>query len=249
MLAIAMMMALVKGWRKRQPQWQTVVIASAAPLVLFALVAIFSRVSPHWTGPGLVLAAVPLVMIRFRWRRALIISGMVLGLCLSAVVVAAARSPEMLLGLSWSYQGRPHRISTGKLAAAIGNDEILAAVSAARRDEELVASESYTLAHLLAFKSGGRLPVRLAHVKPGKHGLASLYWYSPGELRGSDVLFVTEKKQVDEQLRLRFARVSEERPIEVVRNGRVVRTVRLLRCRNLLRPEGAFTRLDDDTTQ
>jgi 4-amino-4-deoxy-L-arabinose transferase-like glycosyltransferase len=242
-LITGMLIAAVKGWRRQEPGWQALVIAAAAPLLFFAMVALVTRVGPHWTGPGLVLAVLALALVRFRGWRLLAAAGMVLGLSLSAAVVVVAHQPESLLGLSWSYQGRPHRISTGKVAAAIGNDEIVAAVTAARAEGELVASESYSKIHLLAFKSRGQLPVRLAHVKPGKHGLASLYWYPAEELRGRDVLFVTEKQQVDERLRQIFAEVEEESPVTVERNGQVIRTVRLLRCQDLRHPEGVFTRI------
>jgi 4-amino-4-deoxy-L-arabinose transferase-like glycosyltransferase len=245
-LVAGMVIAVVKGWHRQEPGWQVLVGASAAPPLFFAIIALLTRVGPHWTGPGLVMAMVALAIIRFRGWKLLVSTGMALGLTLSLTVVGAAYQPERLLGLSWSYQGRPHRISTRKVAAAIGNEEIVAAVTAARRGDELVASESYSTAHLLAFRSGGQLPTRLAHVKPGKHGLASLYWYSPEELRGSDVLFVTEKQQVDQRLRQIFAEVKEERPIKVSRKGQVVRTVRLLRCTELLHPEGVFTRLDQE---
>jgi dolichol-phosphate mannosyltransferase len=246
LLAAGLLIAIAIGWRRQEPGWQALVSASAAPPLFFATIALLTRVGPHWTGPGLVIAVVALAIIRFRWWRGLVCAGMVSGLALSATVVVLAYRPEMLLGLSWSYQGRAHRINTHKAAAAIGNDEIVAAVTATRTGDELVASESYSIVHLLAFQSGGQLPTRLAHVKPGKHGLASLYWYSAEELRGSDVLFVTEKHQVDQRLRQIFAEVSEERPLKVVRKGQVVRTIRLLRCRDLMQPEGVFTRLGQD---
>lgn len=246
MLATGMLIAVFKGWRRQDLGWQALVCASATPPLFFAAVALYTRVGPHWTGPALVTAMVALAMIRFRGWRGLVIGGMAIGLVLSVAVVALAYQPEALLGLSWSYQGRAHRISTRKVASAIGNDEIVAAVTAARGENELVASESYSMVHLLAFKSGGRLPTRLAHVKPGKHGLASLYWFSPEELRGRDVLFVTEKHQVDERLRQIFAEVKEESPLKVIRRGHAVRTVRLIRCTDLLHPEGVLTRLDPE---
>jgi hypothetical protein len=242
-LALAMVIAWCKGWQHHDAAWQVVLIASAMPFVLFALISLSTRVGPHWCGPGLVPAVAAPILIAFRGRRWLIAAGMGLGIGLSLLVATIALRPELLLDVSWSYQGRPHRISTRKVAAAIGNHELAAAVTATRRPSELVASESYSTLHLLAFNSGGRLPVRLAHVKPGKHGLASLYWYRPDQLRGRDVLFVTEKHQVDERLREIFAEVRLEEPILIRRSGRVVRTIRLLRCRNLLHPEGFFTRL------
>jgi len=213
------------------------------PFVFFGVVALRERVGAHWGGPGLVVAVALLAVTPFRWRRSLVAAGAVLGvgLCLAAGWVVAR--PERLAGMEWSYRGRPHRISTRKLARIIGNREVAAELQRRRRPGELVASESYTNVHLFAFLSGGRLPTRLAHVKPGKHGLASLYWYTPAELRDRDVLFVTSKRGVDRALEEIFAAVTEEEPLKIVRNGTVVRSLRVLRCRRLLRPEGVFTRL------
>ncbi len=243
-VAVALVVAWWRGLRRTDPAWRVAVVAAAMPFLFFGLVALRERVGAHWGGPGLVVAAALLALTPFRGRRPLVVSGAVLGvgLCLAAGWVVS--NPERLVDLQWSYRGRPHRISTKKLAAVIGNREIAAELLRRRAPGELVASESYTNVHLFAFLSGGRLPTRLAHVKPGKHGLASLYWYTPEELRGRDVLFVTAKRGVDGPLAEIFAEVTEEPPIEIVRGGRVVRSLRTLRCRNLLRPEGVFTRLE-----
>jgi len=244
-LAVALAVAWWLGWRRRDGGWQAVLVATAAPLVFFSLVGLRSRVAPHWVGPGLVLAVVPLVLIRFGLRRWLIVAGAATGLLLSAGALWVVSAPLGVLDLHWSYRGRPVRVSTDKLAAAVGNDRLVAETVLRRRPHELVASESYTTVHLLAFLSGGELPTRLAHVKPGKHGLASLYWYRPQELVGRDVLFVTEKRQVDARLRDVFAEVEELEPLQIEHLGRVVRSVRFLRCRDLRHPEGVFTRLAD----
>jgi 4-amino-4-deoxy-L-arabinose transferase-like glycosyltransferase len=248
-LAAAVVVAWWLGKHRHDPGWMAARIAAATPLAVFAALSLLTRVSPHWSAPGMVVAFAALAMVGFRGRRVLVSLGVAFGLAVSLAAIWVVLSPERLLDAEWSYEGRPHRISTDKLAALLANNEITAAVASARRPHELVASESYSTVHLLAFLSGGTLPTRLAHVKPGKHGLASLYWYSPQSLRGIDVLFVTEKRQVDERLREIFEEVEEEKPIEIVRDGSVVRAMRLLRCRNLLHPEGVFTRLQETTAE
>jgi 4-amino-4-deoxy-L-arabinose transferase-like glycosyltransferase len=242
-LALAVTAAWWLARRHHDPGWRSVRVAAVTPLLVFAAAALVTRVSPHWAAPGLMVAFILLGMVEFRARRMLSLLGVVFGLALSLAAIAVVLGPEPLLEADWRYRGRPHRISTAKLAALVGNQEMAEAVMAERRTDELVASESYSTVHLLAFLSGGELPTRLAHVKPGKHGLASLYWYPPAALRGRDVLFVTEKHQVDERLSEVFEEVEEEKPIQIVHEGRTVREIRLLRCRNLLRPEGVFTRL------
>ncbi len=233
--------AIRRKWRSEP--WAVLLVATVMPLLLFGLISLSTRVGGHWCAPTLVLGIVLLVMVPFRGRRWLVIPGAVLGLALSLAVVTVAARPELLLGLHWSYGGRAHRINTKKIAAAIGNEQIAAAVARTRYEDELVASESYSTVHLLAFLSKGALPTRLAHVKPGKHGLASLYWHQPDRLAGCNLLFVTEKHQVDDPLRRLFGEVHELPPIEIRRHGELVRTVRLLRCRDLRAPKPAFSRL------
>ncbi|HQN97403.1 MAG TPA: glycosyltransferase family 39 protein [Thermoanaerobaculales bacterium] len=236
----------VAWWRWRRPcrpDWLAARLAAVLPLALFAAVGLRTRVSPHWGTTGVVVAAVLLVLVAFRGRSALVACGAVVGLGLSVAAVAIVLQPERLLAVSWSYRGQPRRISTGALAELVGNDEIVARLEALRRPDELVASESYSDVHLYAFLSGGRLPTRLANIRGGKHGLASLYWYRPGELAGRDMLFVTDREGQEQVLRGLFEEVRAEPPIEIERDGKVIRSVLLYRCRSLLRPEGAFTRL------
>ncbi|HVN75554.1 MAG TPA: hypothetical protein VMT19_04500, partial [Thermoanaerobaculaceae bacterium] len=147
------------------------------------------------------------------------------------------------LDVDWPLAGRARGPVADALAAAVANDEIAAEVGRRLAPGEMMASESYTDVHLYAFLSKGRIATRLARVHGGIHGLASLYWYRPDELRGKDFLFVTEREGMTDALRPLFAAVSEEPPLLIRRDGRIVRRVRFLRCRDLLAPEGVFTRL------
>jgi len=184
-------------------------------------------------------------MLRFRFKRGLVISGAVVGLALSTAVLAIVAFPEKLLEIQWTYSGRPGRVSTSSAAATIGNDEIAREPAVRLQPGELVASSSYTNVHLLGFLSGGVLETRLANVNNGLHGLASLYWHEPGDLVGRNFLFVAHDRRGDihEKLAEIFAEVVEEPPIEVRRHGRLIRTLRVLRCRDLQQPTPAFTRL------
>ncbi|NOZ79221.1 MAG: hypothetical protein GXP48_08615 [Acidobacteria bacterium] len=245
-LAIAMAVAWWRGWRHRDPGWIAALLAAAAPFVAFGFVALRERVGAHWGGPGLIVGVAVLALSTFRWRKALVVSGMVFGLLLSALVVGIAAMPERVCDLHWSYRGSPHHINTSKLAAAVGNREIVRELEGRLRPGELIASESYTTVHLLAFLSRGRLQTRLADINRGKHGLASLYWYTPGQLRGKSFLFVTAKEGLDAPLGRLFASVTEKPPIVIRRGGRVIRTLKIYECTSLLHPEGSFTRLAPD---
>ncbi len=242
-LAAALAVAWWRGWRRRDPGWRVLLVASASPLVVFGLVSLRERVGGHWGVPGLVVAVAALVLVEFRGRRTLVALGAAFGLVLSLALVVAALHPERLLGLQVHVAGRTFEVPERPVAMAFGYREVAADLEARLAPGEWVACESYTTVHLLAFRSGGRLPVLLARLTGGRHGLAALYWHRPEALEGRDVLFVTEREGLEDRLAGLFASVEEEAPIEVRVGGRVIRTFRVLRCRDLLHPEGVFTLL------
>jgi 4-amino-4-deoxy-L-arabinose transferase-like glycosyltransferase len=242
-LAAALAVAWWRGWRRRDPAWRVLLVAAASPLVVFGLVSLRERVGGHWGVPGLVVAMAALVLIEFRGRRTLIALGAVFGFVLSLALVTAVLHPEQLLGRRWHLAGRTFEVPERPVAMAFGYREVAADLQSRLAPGEWAACESYTTVHLLAFYSGGRLPVLLARLTGGRHGLAGLYWHRPETLQGRDVLFVTEREGVEDRLAGLFLSVEEEAPIEVRVAGRVIRTFRVLRCQDLLHPEGAFTLL------
>ncbi|MCP4899644.1 MAG: hypothetical protein GY906_21980 [bacterium] len=244
-LGVTIAIAWFKRLRCSDPAWQVIVVAVAGPLLVFGFFSLWSRVGPHWGGPAVLVGMVILVFSNLIKRKVLIVIGASIGVLISLATLTAVWAAEPLSEVEWSYAGRPGRISTGALKAVIGNDEMTRAVQERTAEHEIVASESYTLVHLLAFLSNGELTTRLARVRGGDHGLASLYWYKPAELVGADVVFVSERSGFSEKLEAIFERVDEEAPIEIVRGDRVIRTIRVLRCRNLLQPKDVFTRRAD----
>ena len=241
-LFAALATAWWRAWRRRDPAWNAVLVGAAVPFVFFGYVALREDISPHWAGPGIVLAAIVLAFASPRPRR-LVRWGAALGVAVSAAAVALVLFATTALDVRWPLVGRVRGEVADKLAAAVANREIVAEIERRLRPGELMASESYTDVHLYAYLSHGRLSTRLARVHGGIHGLASLYWYPPEALRGRNFLFVTERAGMEAPLAKIFASVREEPPFVVERDGRAVRTVRFLRCRDLLRPEGVFTRL------
>ncbi len=244
-LAIAFVPAWWRAVRQRDPAWLTVAIAAAAPFVVFGFVALRERIGAHWGAPGLLLLVVIFALHRSeRPRRKLAIVSGAFGGIIGVAAITVALAPGLVLDRDWTYPGRPNRISTKSLASALGNEELLARIETIRRPGEIVSSESYTVTHVLGFLSKGRVPTILGDVAQGEHGLASLYWLSPEELRGRNVLFVSKHKYSPEpELRKRFARVEALPPIDLERNGELVRRFVVFRCTNLLKPEGAFTRV------
>lgn len=249
LLSLPLFIALIVAWRRAlkntDPAWRVAVVSAVTPFAFFGLLALRSRMSPHWGAPGLVAATALLVMLNFRGKRSLTIAGVIFGGLIVALVVGIVAAPEKLLEIQWTYSGRPGRVSTSAAADMIGNHEITDAIAARLAPGELVCSSSYTITHLTGFLSAGELPTRLANVNRGLHGLASLYWHHPDDLRGRDFLFVAHDKKGDMHARLEplFASVTEQPPIEIQRQGRLIRSLRVLRCRDLREPVPAFSRL------
>jgi 4-amino-4-deoxy-L-arabinose transferase-like glycosyltransferase len=241
-LAVAIAVAWWKGWHRRDAAWAAVLVAGASPIAFFSYVALREQVAPHWSGPAVVLGmtALACTLPRPRW---LVRSGVALGLAISLGAVSAVLLVPRMTDGQWHFAGRWKDRLANLAAAATANEEITAEVERRLRPGEMMASESYTNVHLFAFLSGGTLPTRLAHVGGGVHGLASLYWYRPEDLRGKDFLFVTTRQGMGPRLAGIFAEVTEEPPFLIRRNGTLVRQVYFLRCRDLRRPEGVFTRL------
>jgi 4-amino-4-deoxy-L-arabinose transferase-like glycosyltransferase len=244
-LFVAIAIAWWRGFRRADLAWKAIAVAAAAPFVVFGIVSLRARVGAHWGGPGLVLGALMLALApAARPRRALaIVSGAIGGL-VALLVLVIVLAPTPLLRMDWSDLGRLERIRTKVLHPIVGNDEVVREIELIRRADEIVASESYTVVHLFGFLSNGRLPMLLGDVVNGEHGLGSLYWHTPDSLRGRNVLFVTQHPgEWIARLAPYFDHVEEIAPVEVRRDGEVVRRFRVFRCGNLLRPEQAFSRL------
>jgi hypothetical protein len=241
---VAMVMACVWAARKRDLGWYAVLAAVASPFVFFGAISLREGVGDHWGAPGIVLAIVPLALMAAR-PRALIRWGAAFGVTLVAIAMAVVSLPHVILATDWPIVGRPRGYVADKLAMAGANEQILAAIRARLRPDELVASESYTNVHLMSFLSGGTLPMRLAPVAGGLHGLQFLYVYRPAELCGRNFLFFTERDSIGKVLPELFARVEELAPLVVTRDGRELRKVRFFRCEDLQVAHEKFTRLED----
>jgi 4-amino-4-deoxy-L-arabinose transferase-like glycosyltransferase len=242
-LAAAMVLA---WWRSRQfhgAGWSTYRVAAATPLVFFSLLALRGHVGLHWAAPSLVLGFVLVVLVSFPWRQWLMAAGTITGAAAILVLLSVIAVPRPWLGLEITLRERLGDSGKVELVDLFGIDEIAAEVARRLRPGELAASERYSAVHLVAFASAGRVPTRLAALTRGRHGLGSLYWHRPEDLAGRDVLFFTERDTLEDRLRARFDEVLEELPrFEVRADGRVLRTVRFYRCRNLHTPAGAFSR-------
>lgn len=241
-LAIAIVMALWRfADRRRVDRW-VVMAAVAMPFVFFGLVSLKNRVGGHWGGPGLLIGAVVLSLVVFKDRHLLIGMGAVFGFVVSAGVIAIVLAPEALMDVEWSYGGRPKRFNTRELARLVGTERMAADIDDRRVPGEVLLFTSYTDTHLFRFVSKGRLETRLASLARGKHGLASLYWYEPGDLIGRDALFVTPKGRLARLLPTFCTEVEALEPVEFRRGDEVIRRLLLFRCRSITRDQGTFAR-------
>lgn len=241
-LAIAIILALCQFAPKGRADRWVVITAAVMPFLIFGLVSLRSRVGAHWGGPGMLIGAVVLSLVTFKGRRWLIGAGAVFGLAVSLAIIGIVLAPEFLMDAEWSYGGRPKRLNAGELSRLVGNEEILVELRRRLEPDEVLLLTSYTDTHLLAFLSKGQLKTRLASLAKGKHGLASLYWYESGDLIGKDALVVTPKGRLVRLLPIYCTEVEELEPLEIFRNGEVIRRLLLVRCRGITRDQGAFAR-------
>jgi len=199
-----------------------------------------------------------LVLTGFGGRRIRKI-GAIVGFSITGLVLILALLAPFFLSFEWEYKARPEKISSEKLARAFGTQQLVDGVRL-RRDrwareigvppESIyVGSESYTKTHLAAFVSGGELESRFLHIKGGKHGLASLYWYPPEDFEGRQILFFTENPGQEETLRQHFRTVEIEPPLVVPIGEAGQRTLIVARCDDPLNPRPFLTRLAGTTSR
>lgn len=243
-LFVALAVAWWRGWHRQDTAWIVTLVVAVTPLVFFGFVGLRTAVGGHWAAPGLVLGVAILALTPAipRW---LISLGVGFGLGIVALLFTLVLAAEPIVGA----RSGPLVTLGDRLARAyapvVGNDEVVAEIGRRLRPGELPAAESYTDVHLYAFLSRGKLPMHLAYVGGGKHGLDALYWHTPAALRGRDFLLVTERDDVGLKLDPLFATVERDVDFAVVRGGRTLRVVHFFHCVDLRRPEGVFTRLAD----
>jgi hypothetical protein len=249
-LFVAMLMALWASRRHKEVGWSVYRVATLTPLVFWGLIALKQRVGAHWGAPALALGVVAIALVEIPGRKWMTIGAAVfcLGICLPALFLVS--QPDILLSVPAIARQSDERLANSPISYLYGGDEVVEGVRQRLRPGELVGSDSYTITHLLGFDSAGEFETRLGRVLGrGLHGLASLYWHTPEQLQGADMLFLTdEKDKIGEQLRLLFARCDEEEPIRIFRQGRMVRYEDVLRCKNLLEPVPTFTRLESSSS-
>ena len=246
-LFIAMALAWRHGLVHKDPGWKALAVAAACPFVVFGIVSLRTRVGVHWGAPGLILGATMFALTpSTRSRRALATISGAFGGLVTAFALIVVLWPVALFEADWTKAPWFGRIRAQVLNPLVGNSAVVREIERLRRPDELVASESYTTVHLFAFLSERQqLSLVLADINHGEHGLASLYWHTPDELQGRDVLFVTRNPWLTiEQLEPYFAHVEEVAPIEISRDGELVRYFRVFRGTDLRHVSPAFSRLD-----
>jgi 4-amino-4-deoxy-L-arabinose transferase-like glycosyltransferase len=244
-LFMAMLLTWRRGLLRPELGWKVVAFATAAPFVFFGIVSLRTSVGAHWGGPGLLLGAILLALTpALRPRRALAWSAGGFGGLVTAFILVVVLFPAQLARVDWTNLSPLDRIPTQVIYPMLGDPEVVREIERRRRDEMLV-SESYTTVHLFTFLSQGRLSFRLADVNAGEHGLSSLYWHPASDFVGRDVLFVTRNPWLKmEKIEPWFAHVEELAPIDIRRDGKLIRHYRVFRGTDLRNVTPAFSRVD-----
>ncbi|HXV75334.1 MAG TPA: glycosyltransferase family 39 protein [Candidatus Polarisedimenticolaceae bacterium] len=237
----------VAWWRaraRREPGWVAVRWVAGASFVLFAAFALRGRVAAHWGAPTLVLSALLLVFHRFRGWKIWTLAGAATSVVLLALVLAICADPAAFIARCRTAGGGPlAAIPADKLARMVGYDETAAVLRDVLRPGEIVASESYSMVHLVAFAAGGTLPVHLADVNRGVHGLAALYWFPPERFDGVDLVWVTGRRETLVALADICREVHPLPPVVVRARGEPVREITMARCLEARPAPGVMSRL------
>lgn len=241
-------MAFAIAWwharRRREPGWIAFRWVAGASFLLFATFSLRGRVAAHWGAPTLVLSALVLAFHRFRGWKIWTLAGAAISAALLAIVLFVSADPAGFLARCRTASSGPlAALPAERLEPIVGYDETVAALRGLLRPGEIVASESYSMVHLLAFASDGTLPVHLADVDGGIHGLAALYWLPPERFEGVDLVWVTKRGRTLAALADMCGEVLALPPVEVRSGGVVVREIQLARCIDARPAPGVMSRL------
>jgi len=244
LVGVAFLVAWWKSRHRKEPGWVAFRWVAAAPLILFALFALRGRVAAHWGAPTLVLSGLMLAFHPFRGWKAWTGAAAALTAALLVLVLWVTRDPaELVARANANPDGLLAKLRADKLSSALGYEETVAALREQLRPGELVASESYSMVHTLAFVSEGTLPVHLAQVNRGSHGLSALYWHPPGYFEGRDLIYVTAREKTIGALHGFCDRIEPLEPVRLYRDGVQVREVFLTRCVGAHPGPGVMSRL------
>jgi len=244
LVGVAFAVAWWKSRHRKEPGWIAFRWVAAAPLILFALFALRGRVAAHWGAPTLVLSGLMLAFHPFRGWRAWTAAGGVVTATLLVLVFLITSQPATLVARAKADPDGPlARIRADRLSAALGYEETVEALRRELRPGELVASESYSVVHTLAFVSGGTLPVHLAQLNRGSHGLSALYWHPPEYFEGRNLVYVTAREKTLAALAEMCAEVQPLEPVRLYEQGVLVREIFLSRCIDARPGPGVMSRL------
>lgn len=244
LVGVAFAVAWWKSRHRTEPGWVAFRWVAAAPLLLFSLFALRGRVAAHWGAPTLVLSGLLLAFHAFRgWKVWTIAGGIITASLLTLVLVAANDPAPLIARAAKNPEGLWAKARADRLSAALGYSETVAALRRELRPGELVASESYSMVHTLAFVSGGSLPIHLALLNRGTHGLSALYWHPPEYFEGRDLIWVTGRARTLGPLQVMCAEVQALPPVRLYEQGVLVREILLARCVNAQPGPGIMSRL------
>ena len=244
--------------RLRDSRLGLLVYASLVPLAYFLYVSLRRQVGAHWPAAGwigvLVLAAcawagaspVPAGrrsgLAHPRFRRVSLAVAVVLFALAHLVVLL----PDTLRRVEWSYRASPDRISTSKLAELYGWDEagrrvagIRAEMIAAQKEEPdgergvFILGNQYGLSSNLAFYIPGQPRTHLW--RAGKTaGENYRMWDDFPALGGQDAVFVSKRPdrllREKERMLAHFSHVDEMETLDIVRDGRYIRSFYFIRA-------------------
>jgi hypothetical protein len=224
---------LWKSWRNRADSRAVLLGAyMAVPFLSYSAYSLTARAGVHWPAIGYVTGFVAAGAFTAAVTRPRFAGRFMTIACVPAVMITGLLFfipvfPERIT-TTWSYRGRPEKVSTGQLDNIFDWGEAGATVrevyDQGSGDAFLLCRDGYGFAGLMAFYTPGR-PDTFIWKLQRRNGVAYDMWRAAADLVGRDAVIVEERFNQEwfDELRGSFDTMSEPRHLEIRRAGRVIK--------------------------
>jgi len=207
------------AWRNRRDERYAYLLATALPVLLFAMAAAWTTGAPHgnWLGPGYLSL---LIVLGAGWNRVVgVLAGVSAALIAYGFLVPFVSALPLLPGAEELYGWKDVAPRVQREAGALGADTILVA-------------DRYQIASQLSYHTRAALPATLLPCP----NPASI-WPHPGQYTGADAVAVLDARwSPTVEWSRHFRRVEEVDPVVVQFHGKPLRRFRVFRLHEMRPP-------------
>ena len=229
-------------WRCGEKAWKgdrdhLFLLCFALPVLLFYfLLSFHTEILPNWPVlgyfPAMVAAGAVIVERLGRWRDSAkarwMRAGIVFCIAFGLTICAVARFPSLLYKVGIPSTCLPTKRLEGW--RELGERVSVVSAEMGRQGEVLILGDCYQTTSELAFYTKGH-PVTYCAPQPGRRLSQYDFWPGCEDFSGKNAIYVGRiHGNVSPELKAAFESVVQDRPLEVVRGGRLIRSFSILRC-------------------